>query len=445
MRIASRLSSAALALSLMVAAVPVSAAAPAAPAPFDVKVMVFTLFENETQPWITNEKPTRTIPVKGAYAPVRCTDDGLCVTTTGMGKANAALSVSAVLNSDELDLSQAIFMSAGIAGTPPEVGTLGDAAWADWVIDFDLGHHVLPETPETAPTPGNIFSDMNSKAGTEAFRLNPDLVTLAFQTTKDLELPDNETAKAYRALYPHQENQVPNVMRCDTVTGDNYWHGTALSALASSLAKARSGGEATYCATQMEDSAVAAALHRAGYLNRYVALRTMSNFDQPHPGQTTSESLATNSGGFPLSIASEYKVGSAFAHHVMANREAVLALTSGAATESDITVVAVDTALTGPILLERGRTLARVDELAAALGATYKWLQGSQTVSVEKDGKVLTFPLVSGTALVDGVVSAAEVGARSYGGQHYVPLRFVAEQLGFTVTWDAEAGAVRVK
>lgn len=449
MDFAKRLSSAALALSLLAATLPVTAAAQApvttaTQAPFDVKVMVFTLFEPETKPWLTNEQITRTFAVKGAFAPVSCTDEGLCVTTTGMGKANAALSVSAVLGSPDLDLSEAIFLSAGIAGTPPEIGTLGDAAWADWVVDFDLGHHILPETPKAEPTPEDLFVDMNSAAGTEVFRLNPDLVSLAFDTTKDLELPDSDKAKAYRALYPNQESQVPNVMRCDTLTGDNYWHGKGLSQVASSLTKARTGGQGTYCATQMEDSSIAAALFRAGYLNRYAALRTMSNFDQPHAGQTVKESMNTSSGGFPLSIASEYKVGSTFAHYVLKNHPAVLALAGGNLTESDFTVTVGGQPLMGSVLLESSRTLVPADRLAAALGATYTWEQSTQTVRIEKDGKAMTLPTVTGTATVDGVAHTLETGARVYEGMHYVPVRFVAEQLGFTVQWDGAAGAISI-
>ena len=80
---AKRIGSAALALALLTASAPVTAAAPA-PAAFPVKVMVFTLFAPETQPWLANEPITRTFAVKGAFAPVSCTDAGLCVTTTGM-------------------------------------------------------------------------------------------------------------------------------------------------------------------------------------------------------------------------------------------------------------------------------------------------------------------------------------------------------------------------
>ncbi|MDP9607254.1 Purine nucleoside permease (NUP) [Variovorax sp. NFACC28] len=38
-------------------------------------------------------------------------------------------------------------------------------------------------------------------------------------------------------------------------------------------------------------------------LRRVAVLRTASNFDRPHPGQTAYASLSAESGGFPISTA----------------------------------------------------------------------------------------------------------------------------------------------
>lgn len=287
---------------------------------FPVKVMVFTMFRNETAPWLSAEPIVRPFPVDGAFSAVWCTDGGLCVTTTGIGKANAASSVTAILRAPQLDFSQAVFLTAGIAGTPPDVGTLGAAAWADWVVDWDLGHHLLPEPG--APS-AELFVPLRVETGYEKFRLNGDLVSLAVEVTKDVPLVDSEQARNYRARYPGQEGRRPEVLRCDTITGDDYWHGTELSRLAAQIVRDRTAGAGRYCTTQMEDSAVALVLARFGYLDRYVNLRTMSNFDQPHPGQSTIESLRASSGGFPLAVQNAYRVGSAFARYVLARPEAV--------------------------------------------------------------------------------------------------------------------------
>ena len=44
-------------------------------------------------------------------------------------------------------------MVAGIAGIDPEDGATGSAAWAEWVVDGDLGHEIdAREIPSDWPT-----------------------------------------------------------------------------------------------------------------------------------------------------------------------------------------------------------------------------------------------------------------------------------------------------
>lgn len=280
----------------------------------DVDVLVITLFEPETKPWLENEKLPLTVDVPGAYSPVRCNSDGLCVLTTGMGKVNAAATMSAVLDSKKLDFRDAHFISAGIAGTPPSKGTLGFAAWARWVVDYDLGHHFLPEE---APGVPHGYSEMS--ASSAVFRLNDDLVDMAYDLTKDVELTDSPISAEVRSHYPGQEGVTPYVDVCDTVTGDNYWSGPGQSARAQYITDLRTDGEGEYCTTQMEDNGIATALDRRGHLDRYLNLRTASNFDQPYPGQTVPEHMESDSGAFPTSVKNAYLVGSVVAHHLLAN------------------------------------------------------------------------------------------------------------------------------
>src|SRR5205823_6375127 len=116
-----------------------------------VKAMVITMFDPEAKPWVEKQKWTHEIPVSGVRTPVRCNDSGLCMMVTDEGKVNAALSTSAMLASPKLNLDKAYFITAGIAGTPPDAGTLGFAAWARWVVDADLGHHILPQDDPSVP------------------------------------------------------------------------------------------------------------------------------------------------------------------------------------------------------------------------------------------------------------------------------------------------------
>jgi purine nucleoside permease len=278
-----------------------------------VDVLVVTMFGAETRPWLQNESLPLAVDVPGAYGPVRCNRDGLCVLTTGMGKSNAAATLSAVLDSSRFDFRAAYFLSAGIAGTPPDNGTLGFAAWARWVVDYDLGHHLLTEE---APDVPYGYQEMDAESA--VFRLDDDLVDLAYELTRDVALTDSEVSREVRTHYPGQEGVTPYVTVCDTVTGDNYWSGPGQSARAQHITDLRTDGQGDYCTTQMEDNATATALERRGYLDRYLNLRTASNFDQPYPGQTVAQHLDTSSGAFSTSVQNAYLVGSVVVDHLLA-------------------------------------------------------------------------------------------------------------------------------
>ena len=154
--------------------------------------------------------------------------------------------------------------------------------------------------------------------GTDALRLNERLVDLAYAVTRTVPLADSATAQAARQRYPGQADERPFTTRCDTISGDDFFAGSFLSAEAQRVMDVRTGGQGRYCTTEQEDSAVAAALNRFGLLDRYVSLRTASNFDQPAPGETTEQRLQSFPGTAPA-VENEYRVGSAFAHYLEAH------------------------------------------------------------------------------------------------------------------------------
>jgi len=320
-----------------------------------VQVMVITMFEitgtfaGETQKWIEGEGLTEAITVPGLSAnfpTVLCkppakdnrgrekeknTSD-ICVITTDIGYANAASSITALVMSDQFDFKNTYFLIAGIAGVDPADGTLGSAAWARFSIDFGLAHEIDSREMQAGwpygytgfgpVAPGVIPTRI---IGTEVYQLNEALLQKAFALTKDLALTDGAAAQAYRALYPNAPaNLPPKVIQCDSMAVDTYWHGAILSQRANDWAKLLTDGKSNYCMTDEEDNATLTALKRgsnAGLLdfNRIALLRTASNFDQPHPGQTPYESLTTRSGGFVPSVTNAYLVGSTLTHNIVAN------------------------------------------------------------------------------------------------------------------------------
>jgi purine nucleoside permease len=279
--------------------------------PFAVKVLVVTMFDGETGPWLQNEKLGRTFTVATMDHPMHCGTDGLCVATIGEGKANAATSMSAILADEQLDLGSAYFLTAGVAGITPETGTLGDADWANWVVDYEIGgHHVSKETDPTVP----FGYQKGDDEGTTVYHLNQKLVATAYTLTKDLPLADDADAEADRARYAGQAGRKPHVSRCDTVTADDYWTGRDASETAQHVVDQWTNNQGTYCTTQQEDNATATVLAKHGYLDRYLSLRTASDFDQPYPGESTVDLLNTYPGS-SIAVANAYTVGSAVAHY----------------------------------------------------------------------------------------------------------------------------------
>lgn len=317
---------------LVVAATLLASAAPALAQDVTPKVVVITMFGGEAAPWIEHLEGAEAILVPGLspeYPEVLCTTD-LCMMTTDMGFANAASSVSALVHDDRFDLSQSYFIVAGIAGVDPAQGTLGSAHWARFVVDGGLRHQIDPrEIPEDwnsgaialgASAPG---VPAEWAAGTEVYELNPALVEAALAASQEVPLVDDPAAQAYRASYEEEAaRSAPFVSICDTVSGDTYWHGALIAADMAAAVDRLTGGEGTYCTTQMEDNATLTALQRGADLGqidigRVAVLRTASNFDRPAPGQTAPASLAAESGGFGPSTQNAFLVGNALAETII--------------------------------------------------------------------------------------------------------------------------------
>jgi purine nucleoside permease len=284
--------------------------------PLAVKVLVITMFDAETGPWLNNEDLGRTVKVAAAGKPLHCGATGLCVATIGEGKANAATSMSAILADDQLDLTAAYFITAGIAGISPQTGTLGDADWADWVVDYEIGgHHISHDTD-----PALRFSYARGEdEGSTAYHLSQDLVATAYRLTANVALADSADAQAGRARYVGQAGKKPHVSRCDTVTADDFWTGRDASETAQYVVDQWTNGQGTYCTSQQEDNATATVLAKHGYLDRYLSLRAASDFDQPYAGQSASAALNTFPGA-GIAVANAYTVGSRVVDYLLSRR-----------------------------------------------------------------------------------------------------------------------------
>lgn len=301
--------------------------------PREVKVMIVSMFGPEGQVWIDNLKLDQTVPIVGLssdYPTVHCNADDVCQVTTGMGHANVAASTMAILLSGKFDLRHTYFLIAGIAGIDPGQGTLGSAAWARYLVDYGISWEIDAREMPSGWHDGylGIFTSgpgvkPSFDYRTELFQIDETLLQKILSLTKDAPLVDAPEAQAYRALYPDAPaNQPPTVVQCDTAAGDTWFHGRYLGERATLWTSTLTDGKGTYCTTQQEDNATLNALTRGSQaglvdLRRVAVLRTASNFDRPHPGQTAFESLTASSGGFGPAIANLYAAGGPFVAEVV--------------------------------------------------------------------------------------------------------------------------------
>lgn len=94
--------------------------------------------------------------------------------------------------------------------------------------------------------------------------------------------------------------------------------------------------------------------------------------------------------------------------------------------------------------IQDGRTMVPFRALFQALGATVEWDGERRAVTGSKGDVEIRLTIGSSTAYVDGSPTTLEVPGAIRGGHTYVPLRFVGEALGASVTWDGANSAVKI-
>lgn len=311
------------------------------------KVVVVTLFERgadtgdepgEFQFWVEREKLDRIIPLPAAYHDVRANADGSVIgIVAGMGNTNAAASVMALGLDPRFDLSKSYWLVAGIAGIDPADGSLGSAAWAEHVVEGDLGHEIdAREIPADWPTG---YLPLRKKKPYElpltpdiigqSYTLDAGLVEWAYQLTKDTPLADTEAMRKHRAYFTETPaaQRPPFVLKGDNLASSTYWHGKLLNRWANDWVRYHTGGQGNYVTTAMEDTGVLRALTnltRAGRADarRALVLRTASNYDMQWPGVTAAESFAGEKighySGFLPALEAAHAVGSRAVHALVA-------------------------------------------------------------------------------------------------------------------------------
>jgi purine nucleoside permease len=305
--------------------------------PRHVKVLIISMFAPEGKTWLDHLGKTQAIEVAGLspdYPAVHCNRDDVCVVTTGMGHANAAASMAALVYSRKFDLRKTYFLVSGIAGIDPAQGTLGSAAWARYLVDFGIQWEL--DAREIPSDWKSGYLGINTRSGsekppldyhTEVFQLNEALLQKAYLLSRDVKLTDSAEAQAYRAKYTTAPaNQLPTVIQCDTLAGDTWFSGEALGQRARAWTKLLTDGKGTYCTTQQEDNATFEVIKRAAAAgladtNRVAVLRAGSDFDRPPSGISNVDNLLNyqQQGGFVPAVNNLYLAGSPLVNAIVKN------------------------------------------------------------------------------------------------------------------------------
>lgn len=248
----------------------------------------------------------------------------------------------------DFDLRESHWLLNGIAGISPEDGTVGSALWTDFVINGDLAKEIDPRekpanwtdgflsldgvTPADAKGGAAWEDDVRKWSGTEAranrrgnvIRLDEDLLHRAYELTRGMQLPETAEMRTLRLKYSEfaGTKQGPQVQIGANLATEIFWHGRLMDDWAHRWVGYETDGVSHLGTTAMNDTGALLALHaltlegKADW-NRTLLLRTASNFDMPHQGQTAAESLAAEKHGAYAAYLSALEAAYSVGHRVV--------------------------------------------------------------------------------------------------------------------------------
>ena len=285
--------------------------------PRPIRAVVLAAFEPDAGPipgelhhWREREQLTEQLAFPTGYRPLLLNQTGVLGMITGVGASRAAASVMALGLDPRFDLSGAYILISGVCGISPARGSLGSVVLPEFIVDGTLAHEidareVPPDWPDgfipigkSTPYEQPLAHRFNGDDGI-VFRLNPNLVSRAYEAARTTELMDSPKMVARREQFTPAATAhlAPSVLRGDELASSTFWHGKLLSRRARAWVDYQTRGRGTYTLTAMEDHGILQALAflaNSGRVDfdRVLIARAASNFDQQRAGVTAAESLA---------------------------------------------------------------------------------------------------------------------------------------------------------
>lgn len=98
-----------------------------------------------------------------------------------------------------------------------------------------------------------------------------------------------------------------------------------------------------------------------------------------------------------------------------------------------------------PPVIKDGRTIVPIRAVSENLGAIVAWDGAAQKVTITKGSKTIVLTIGQKVAYVNGKAVSLEVPAGIQNGRTLVPIRFIGEAFGLTVTWDNTTQTATIK
>lgn len=98
-----------------------------------------------------------------------------------------------------------------------------------------------------------------------------------------------------------------------------------------------------------------------------------------------------------------------------------------------------------PPVIENDYTLVPIRFLFEQMGADVTWNQETQTATITQDNTAITFGIDDTNASVNGNNVSMDIPARLINDKTMVPVRFLSEELGYTVNWDGENRIITIE
>jgi purine nucleoside permease len=322
------------------------------------KVLVVATYETgkdrgdvpgELQFWAERANLDQSISVPGIAHPLLTDGHGLYAMVSGT-TSRSAIAMMTLGADPHVDLRHTYILLCGIAGADPANMSIGSAAWIQWAVDGDPAFEIdSRETPAAWPygiialgatEPGQapphidstpaagVSEDSSGGVGRVAWQINPSLVAWAYGLTKNVALPDSPELTAWRMKFPQPKaQQPPMVIEGASLGTDKFWHGPIMNHWAEDWVAMYTRNAAPLVMSDCEDQGVCLALQQLDRLHkvdfqRFLILRTASNFTQPPPGVAANVSLfanLTSSPGYIPSLDADYCVGSVVTAELIKN------------------------------------------------------------------------------------------------------------------------------